>query len=205
MRLISQVIISKEIDQTVEQLEALKGNESFIKVLKEEAFLVEDVKFVIEKAYLASHNETIIILGAKSFSPIIQNRLLKILEEPPKNKIFILITPHKSTILPTIRSRLPLLVLHDSHEEEVLELDIKNLSLDLVYTFIQKHKRTDAKKMTTIIERISKEAIFSQAYYLDEKTLTLCTNSYKALDMGSVPQFVLTTLLLRLLAQKKGQ
>ena len=203
MRLISQVIIVHQIEETIIKLEALQTTQSFIKVVKEEAFLVEDVKFVIEKAYLASANETIIILGAKSFSPIIQNRLLKILEEPPKNKTFILITPSKSTILPTIRSRLPLLVLQEHFEEEVLALDLKNLSLVLVYDFVQTHKRTNTQTMTTIVEQITKQAIFSQAYNLDEKTLTLCTNSYKALDMGSVPQFVLNTLLLRLLAQKR--
>ena len=203
MRLISQVIIAHQIEETITKLEALQTTQSFIKVVKEEAFLVEDVKFVIEKAYLASANETIIILGAKSFSPIIQNRLLKILEEPPKNKTFILITPSKSTILPTIRSRLPLLVLEEHFEEEVLALDLKNLSLALVYDFVQTHKRTNAQTMTTIVEQITKQAIFSQAYNLDEKTLALCTNSYKALDMGSVPQFVLNTLLLRLLAQKR--
>ncbi|HHD79267.1 MAG TPA: DNA polymerase III subunit delta', partial [Epsilonproteobacteria bacterium] len=40
-------------------------------------------------------------------------------------------------------------------------------------------------------------------YNIDEKTLTLFSNSYVALDMGSPPQFVLNALLLKLLARKK--
>ena len=40
-------------------------------------------------------------------------------------------------------------------------------------------------------------------YDLDEKTLTLFSNAYKALDVGSPAQFVLNTVLLKLLARKK--
>jgi DNA polymerase-3 subunit delta' len=57
--------------------------------------------------------------------------------------------------------------------------------------------------MKHLIERISKEAISSQKYDLDEKTLVLFSNAFIALDVGSPPQFVLNTLLLKLLARKK--
>ena len=57
--------------------------------------------------------------------------------------------------------------------------------------------------MKRLIERISKEAMYSGCYDLDDKTLTLFSNSYTALDMGSPPQFVLNALLLKLLARKK--
>ncbi|SFV62327.1 DNA poymerase III subunit delta' [hydrothermal vent metagenome] len=72
-----------------------------------------------------------------------------------------------------------------------------------MYDFVQEHKRTDAKAMTVLVERIVKEVIASQKYHLDDKTLNLFSNSYVALDMGSPPQFVLNALLLKLLARKK--
>lgn len=203
MRLISQVIISSDIEGTVSKLEALQENERFVKIIKEDNFLVEDAKLAIEKAYMASEESTIIILGAKTFSPVVQNKLLKVIEEPPPKKEFILITPSKATILDTIRSRLPVTVLSEEKEEEVLDLDLKQLSLATVYAFVQDHKRTDAKTMKLLIERISKQAIRSQAYDLDDKTLTLFSNAFIALDVGSPPQFVLNTLLLKLLARKK--
>ena len=203
MRLISQVIISSDIDDTVKKLEALQENERFIHIIKEDTFLVEDAKLAIEKAYMASEETTVIILGAKTFSPVVQNKLLKVIEEPPPKKEFILITPSKATILDTIRSRLPISVISQDKEEEVLDLDIKQLSLATVYDFVQTHKRTDAKAMKLIIESIGKEAIRSQKYDLDEKTLSLFSNAYIALDMGSPPQFILNTLLLKLLARKK--
>jgi DNA polymerase-3 subunit delta' len=203
MRLVSQVIISSDIDDTVIQLEALQKNERFVKIIKEDTFLVEDAKLAIEKAYMASEETTIIVIAAKTFSPVVQNKLLKVIEEPPPKKEFILITPSKATILDTIRSRLPITVLSMDKEEEKLDLDLGQLSLATVYDFVQTHKRTDAKAMKELVERISKAAIYSQAYNLDEKTLTLFSNTFIALDVGSPPQFVLNTLLLKLLARKK--
>ena len=207
MRLHSQVLISSDIEGTIASLRALRQNERFVEIVKldpkDDAFKVEDAKLAIEKAYMASEETTVIILAAKSFSPIVQNKLLKVIEEPPPKKEFILITPSKATILATIRSRLPVTVLSEEIEEEVLGLDVAQLSLGSVYAFVQEHKRTDAKTMKRIIERISKEAIYSGRFDLDEKTLTLFANAFVALDVGSPPQFVLNTLLLKLLARKK--
>jgi DNA polymerase-3 subunit delta' len=98
---------------------------------------------------------------------------------------------------------LPITVLSEVREEEDLGLDVVSLSLATVYAFIQTHKRTNAKEMIVLVERISKAAIQSQAYDLDEVTLTLLSDCFVALDMGSPPQFVLNTLLLKLLARKK--
>ena len=229
MRLTSQVIITSQIENTILELEKLRKNEYIVEIIspsialnmttgkeddpseykvhriatEKEIFSVVDAKLAIEKAYMASEEITIIILAAKSFSPTVQNKLLKVIEEPPKNKEFILIAESKSTILATIKSRLPVIVLSEEKEEEALGLDLKQLTLATVYEFIQLHKRTDAKVMKHLVERISKEAIASQNYDLDENTLMLFSNAFIALDVGSPPQFVLNTLLLKLLARKK--
>ena len=229
MRLVSQVIITAQIDATILELEKLRSHESLVEIIspsivekmiaghedepiayyvhrlatEKETFSVVDAKLAIEKAYMASEEITIIILAAKTFSPLVQNKLLKVIEEPPKNKEFIILCESKSTILDTIKSRLPISVLSEIKDEKELGLDLNLLSLANVYEFIQTHKRTDAKAMKLLIEGISKEAIRSQGYNLDEKTLTLFSNAFIALDVGSPPQFVLNTLLLKLLARKK--
>ena len=203
MRLYSQVIISSQMDKTIAQLEALRTDERIIKIIKEERFLVEDTKLAIEKAYMASKVSTVIILGAQEFPPIIQNRLLKVIEEPPTGVEFILITPSKATILPTIRSRMPITILKESKEKEECELDMRQLDLASVYDFIQKNKRMDITQAKTVVEQISLGAINSDCFKLDEKTLQLFANAYKALDVGSSTQFVLTALLLKLLAKRK--
>ena len=155
-----------------------------VKIIKEDNFLVEDAKLAIEQAYMASEETTVIIISAKNFSPVVQNKLLKVIEEPTPKKEFILITPSKATILDTIRSRLPITVLSMDKEEEKLDLDLGQLSLATVYDFVQTHTRTDAKAMKELVERISKAAIYSQAYNLDEKTLTLFSNTFISLDVG---------------------
>ena len=203
MRLTSQVIISSDIEATIKELESLKRDESIIKIIKDDNFLVEDAQLAIEKAYIASENRTIIILAGDRFSDVVQNKLLKVIEEPPRNKEFILITPNRATILDTIRSRLPILVVSSEEKIEEFSLDLYTLSLASVYMFVQKHKRTDSKEMRVIIESITKEAIVSQSYKLDKSSLDLCSNAIVALDVGSPPTFVLTTLLLKLLAKKK--
>lgn len=228
MRLSSQVIVTSKISKTIESLEQLRSTESIIEIITpsitmqmqiddgipreshlhkivtdKASFSVSDAKTVIEKAYMTSDEKTIIILADKAFTPLVQNKLLKVIEEPPKNKEFILITESKSTILDTIKSRLPIIVLSEKREEEDLSLDILQLSLGSMYEFVQKHKRTDTKAMTVLLERIVKEAIVSQKFDFDEKSLTLFSKMYMALDMGSPPQFVLNTLLLKLLARKK--
>ena len=203
MRLNSQVLITNDREGTIAILESSVTTERIIKIVEgDKAFSVEDAKFAIEKAYMASEETTVIVLAAKIFTPIVQNKLLKVIEEPPAKKEFILITPSKATLLPTIRSRLPVVVLNEEKAESDLALDLHQLTLEKVYTFIQSHKRTDAKVMKRLIETISKKAIHSQKYHMDEKTLVLFSNAFIALDVGSPPQFVLTTLLLKLLARK---
>jgi len=221
----SQVIITTQIENTLNELEKLRNDEMIIEIMPDKlieiqegkvydtkvhrivgekvSFTLADAKVVVEKAYMSSAEITILILVAKIFSTEVQNKLLKILEEPPKNKEFILLTESKSAILPTVKSRLPITVLNEVKELEELGLDLKQLSLQSVYDFIQTHKRTDAKMMKALVERISKEAIESQSYDLDEKTLTLFSNAFIALDVGSPASFVLNTLLLKLLARKK--
>ena len=225
MRLTSQVIITAQIENTIRKLEDLRSDEKIIEIMPDKlmemkedeaydtnvhrivgekvSFSMADAKVVIEKAYMASEEITIIILIAPKFSTEVQNKLLKILEEPPKNKEFILVTESKSAILSTIKSRLPVTVLSETKELAPLGLELTQLSLGTVYEFIQAHKRTDGKAMKQLVERISKEAIASKNFDLDEKTLVLFSNAFVALDVGSPPQFVLNTLLLKLLARKK--
>lgn len=50
-----------------------------------------------------------IIESADGLEPAAQNSLLKMLEEPPASSVFILVTSLPDTLLPTVRSRCPLL------------------------------------------------------------------------------------------------
>jgi len=209
MQLASGIIITQQMDETLEALNALRTRENFTIIKSEDdkgkakEFLVEHAQEAIAKAYIASDVLNYIILIAPKFSEISQNRLLKLLEEPPRNKAFILITQSKSALLDTIQSRLPVTVLNDAQNQEELGLDVANLNLAKVYEFTQKHTRVSAVECRVLIEQISLQAMKSGRYNLDEGTLKLFSDLIKALDVGSPTTFVLNTLLLKLLAKKK--
>ena len=209
MTLASGIIITHQPQAILEELESQRTTERFTIIKSEDdkgkpkEFLVEHAQKAIEKAYIASENLNYIILVAPKFSDIAQNRLLKVIEEPPRNKAFIIITESKSALLDTIQSRLPVTVLHDNSSEEQLNLDLENLNLARVYEFVQEHSRISAVECKVLVEKISLGAMRSQKYNLDEATLKLFSDCIKALDMGSPTMFVLNTLLFKLLAMKK--
>ena len=209
MRLASGVIITHHADKVLSELETLRTTELFTIIKSEDnkgnpkEFLVEHAQEAIAKAYVASEGLNYIILMAPRFSEIAQNRLLKIIEEPPRNKAFILISKSKSSLLPTIQSRLPVTVLNELQEEETFSLDLINLNLAKVYEFVQKNSRLSAAECKVLVERISLSAMKSGKYNLDEGTLKLFSDSIKALEVGSPTTFILNTLLLKLLAKKK--
>jgi len=204
MRLQSQIIITVHFEETIAKLRQLALNgEQFVPIVREGNFLVEDVKYAIEKAYLASQEKTIIVLAADQFSEVVQNRLLKIIEEPPPNKEFILLFSSKAIILPTIRSRLPIMVISELSSVTELGLDMQGLDIRAVYDFVQGHARISAPKAKGLLEQIGAMAIASRRYEMDEKTLDMMRDAIKVLDRGSPPAFVLTAVLLKLLARKK--
>jgi len=209
MQLASGIYITQQADTFLAELESLRTTEIFTIIRsvddkgKAKEFLVEHAQEAIAKAYVASEGLNYIILVAARFSDIAQNRLLKLLEEPPKNKEFILITESKSALLSTIQSRMPVIILQNVKEEKLLDLDIENLNLSKVYTFVQENSRINTVECKILIEKISLYVMKSGRYTLDESMLKLFSDTIKALEVGSPTTFVLNTLLLKLLAKKK--
>jgi DNA polymerase-3 subunit delta' len=209
MRLASGIIITQQSEQVIAQLEAERTVEQFTFIKNEDdkgrlkEFLVEQAQEAIAKAYIASENLNYIILVAPRFSEIAQNRLLKLLEEPPKNKAFILITESKSALLDTIQSRMPITVLDEEKELKALSLDLKNLNLAKVYEFVQENNRTSAVECKVLVEQISLGVMKSGNFNLNKSTLEMFSNSIKALEVGSPTSFILNGLLLKLLSRKR--
>lgn len=68
----------------------------------------DDVEEIVRKAYLRpieSKNKVIVIYGIELLVESIQNKLLKVIEEPPKNTYFIITATTEKNALSTIRSR----------------------------------------------------------------------------------------------------
>ena len=73
---------------------------------------------IVLKAYEGSF-KVILIWHAEKMHPSTSNKLLKLFEEPPEKTIFLLITPKKEQLLPTIISRFQTIQVHPLRYEEM--------------------------------------------------------------------------------------
>lgn len=82
---------------------------------------VEAVKEVTADAYRAPEEAEvsvyILLMGTRTLEPA-QNKLLKLIEEPPPHGVFILVCASAEQLLPTIRSRVQAFVLEPPSQEE---------------------------------------------------------------------------------------
>lgn len=72
------------------------------------AFSVDVIRRIRSDAYIRPNEapcKVYMLLGVQSMSEISQNALLKVLEEPPANVLFLLTASAASALLPTVRSR----------------------------------------------------------------------------------------------------
>ena len=199
----SCILVVNDIETTINELVSKYPLHS-IRIIKnedKEEFLTAQAALAIKEAYIASNEKKYIFLCGTTFRKEAQNSLLKVLEEPPRNVIFIIITNSKTSILPTIYSRLPYKYLKTSVLKNESLLNFNKLDLKDIYTFLkenQKISKNDAKQMVeSILLKISNQKI-----RLSAKELDLFSKSIKLLELNSRPLNILTTLLLSLANQK---
>ena len=172
-----------------------------IKNEEKEEFLLIQANQAIKEAYIASSEKKYIFLCGSTFRKEAQNSLLKILEEPPKNVVFIIITNSKSSLLPTIYSRLPYKYLKKSVLKNESILDINKLDLKDIYNFLKDNQKISKQEAKEIVESILMK-VNNQRIKLSHKELDLFSKSIKLLELNSRPINILTTLLLSIANQK---
>lgn len=190
----SHILLTDSIEESVEELKTELAHTRKVFFIKED-FLLDDAKEVIREAYIAEAQTKYLILGAKSFNTFSQNALLKVLEEPPRNIIFILLSSSKSALLPTIRSRL--IVKNKKEKAQALRVDLEfsTLSLKQMYAFVKEHtylKRHDAKAM---LEALFLQATLHEGLKLTQEQLDAFDRAYRLLELNGRFQTVLTQLL----------
>ncbi len=198
----SRIILTDAFDTICDEIGAEYSDLEIYRIDAED-FLIEHAKEAVERAVLTSDRDRILLLTALRFTPIAQNKLLKILEEPPEKTHFILMTPSKSGLLPTIRSRLVIENRLVSKEAVESGVDMAKFDLAALYTLLQENRRIDAKGAAKLLERLAKEAMQSGRYRMDEALLESFSEGIRLLDMGSPPGFVLTRVGLKLLQRRR--
>ena len=195
----STILIVNDINQTLNDLLSFYSSHS-VRVIKNEEkddFLLTQATQAIKEAYIASNENKYIFLCGSTFRNEAQNSLLKVLEEPPKNVVFIILTNSKSSILPTIYSRIPFMYLKTSLIKDEISLNFSKLDLKDIYLFLKENQKISKNEAKDVVESILLK-VNKEKLKLSKKQLDLFSQSLKLLDLNSRPINILTTLLLSL-------
>ena len=199
----SCILIVNDIELTLSELISKYPLHStrIIKNEEKEEFQITQANLAIKEAYIASNDIKYIFLCGATFRKEAQNSLLKVLEEPPRNVVFIIITNSKTSMLPTIYSRLPYKYLKKSLLKNESLLNINKLDLKDIYNFLKENQKISKQEAKEIVESILMK-VNNQKIKLSHKELDFFSKSMKLLELNSRPINVLTTLLLSLANQK---
>jgi len=202
----SSILVVNDIEATLNELLPKYPLHStrVIKNEEKEEFLIAQATLAIKEAYIASKEKKYIFLCGSVFRKEAQNSLLKILEEPPRNVVFILITSSKTSLLPTIYSRLPYKNLKKYVLKQESILNLLKLDLKDIYNFLKENQKISKQEAKDLVESILLKAN-SQKIKFSAKELELFSKSIKLLELNSRPINVLTTLLLSILNHKNKQ
>lgn len=201
----SQVLIVNDITNTLESLLPTLPKH-FTRIIRSEdtskdEFLLEQSQKALKEAYIASNEPKYILLCGSTFRKEAQNALLKLLEEPPRNVVFVIITTSKSALLPTILSRMPYKYMKTNIAVEPCSLDFKSLDMKEVYQFLKENQKISKIELKNLIESMMYK-IHQQNIQLNSKELNTFSQAIKLNDLNSKPINVLTSLLLTLLHAK---
>ena len=159
--------------------------------------LVEDVEDIMEAAYLTG-DERLFILRSDNYSSVVQNRLLKLLEEPPVWVKFCILANSKSAILPTIRSRLPSFSENNKRDLPKIGIELKKITPQSMFEElkrVEKLDREDAKNyLFAMLDEYIKYRMFEEPTR-NTAVLELFERSFRLLSLNTSPKIVFATIL----------
>jgi DNA polymerase-3 subunit delta' len=208
------ILVSNDLDHALNALKSdLVQPYIFPKPYKEQTdILVEDVEELFAEAYLTSEHLKTIILKSITYRSEVQNRLLKILEEPPHNIRFIVLAKSPSALLPTIRSRISTYFLTSSKEEPLIRFDVSNISLKAIFDFLklceklqllhQLNKDSAKTVLYTLLEDLIR--LSGKNQLVSQETIMKFERAFELLGLNTMPKIVFADILLSLLHKKQS-
>ena len=195
------IIIATDFESEIEKLEEQLKPFRIVKFV-EENFKIEHAKAVVSEAYISESQTKYIILAALEFTAVAQNSLLKLFEEPPVNIEFILISPTKSNLLRTVRSRLPILKNRTLHEVSSVDLSLGRVDYGEVFQFLKENARVKKNDAKALVEALFYRATVIEKLILTPAQLDNFDKAYRLLDLNSRPQSVLAMLIMSFVREK---
>ena len=145
---------------------------------------------------------------ALKFGVEFQNALLKILEEPPKNIIFVIVSPAKNLLLPTVRSRLMLQTRKSPQIRIKTGLNLARLDFKSAYNFIERISALEKSgeygknELLSLLKSIIIEALQSGLKF-NQSDLEYFNKLYILCATNTRIANILTPLLLLILQKQK--
>jgi len=194
----SHIIINQEVDEALSLL-SQELKELRVVTFAYEDFKVEHAKAVVAEAYISEENLKYLVIATKNFTAISQNALLKIFEEPPRNIVFIIIVPSKSILLPTIRSRLP--ILKGKHHQKIkeIEFDFSKIDNAMIFQFLKEYDRVKKYEAKEILEALFYRATVVDRLILSKYQLECFDKAYRLIELNSRVQSVFALVLMSFL------
>ncbi len=198
----SHILIASDIEASFESLKVQLHPNRVVGFIEEGEFKIEHAKAVINESYISESQVKYIVLAAKSFNNISQNALLKVLEEPPRNIKYIIISSSKSNLLPTVRSRLPILQGTQSHEVLVLDINLLKIDYSQIFSFLKEHSRTGKNEAKLLVEALYHRAVVMDKLLLSKQQLDNFDRAYRLLEVNSKAQNIFAMLLMSFIGER---
>ncbi|MDQ4214395.1 DNA polymerase III subunit delta' [Microbacterium capsulatum] len=128
-------LIADSPDDEATMRQVLAGTHPDITVLRTEKVIITiaEARALVERSYFGPSNgryRVVVVEDADRMTERTSNVLLKALEEPPEQTVWVLCAPSEADLLPTIRSRVRSLRLREPDVESVAELIVRRTGAD---------------------------------------------------------------------------
>lgn len=196
----NKIIVSSDFEAIKNEILSIYDN-NYIRLFELDELLVEDAKDIIKECYIAEIKEKLIVIMAKGYRIEAQNALLKVLEEPPRNIFFCIVTTSKNSLLPTVRSRLVIENKLEIIQRNKTGLNLKTLKLNEIIEFIDEKsalERSDKLSKTEflkLVDDIIYEALVQGIKFSSSELEYFCKLS-TLIMLNAKPHTILTPLLL---------
>ena len=176
----SKAVITNDIDRYLNEINAWE-------VIRKDEIKIEDVNYIKQKAYIADKNNRLIVIAAEKFNIYAQNALLKLIEEPPKNIEFIIVTNSKHSLLDTILSRV---ILERKIYETKDDFELKPITNDYILELLTSDlQKDDIKKLLKSIIKTKK---------LSEENLKIINDAILMLELNIDKEAIISLIMLSL-------
>lgn len=128
-------LIANDENDTATMRQVLGGSHPDLTALRTEGVIISiaQARLLVERSYYgpsAGRHRVLVVEDADRMTERTSNVLLKALEEPPEQTVWVLCAPSEADLLPTIRSRVRSMRLREPEVEDVADLIVRRTGAD---------------------------------------------------------------------------